>query len=264
MPDLIKILALGDTVGEPGRMACKILVPRFVEEGVDFVLVNGENLAGGSGITESTARELLNHGIDVITTGDHFFDKREAYDYLSREPRILRPLNYPAQALGHGSVVLETRKKKKIGVINLMGQVFMIPHGDSPFLKAQEEIRKMREETKVILVDIHAEATSEKIAMGWFLDGKVSAVFGSHTHVQTADERILPHGTAYITDMGMTGPHYSVLGRDIDSILNRFMTQMPARFSVASEDVRLCGVIFDVDPETGKAVQIKRIHERLC
>jgi len=261
---LIRILALGDTVGEPGRMACKILVPRFLEEGVEFVLVNGENAAGGSGITESTARELFSHGVDVVTTGDHFFDKREAYDYLARETRVLRPLNYPPQALGHGSVILETRKKRKIGVINLMGQVFMIPHGDSPFLKVKEAIQKMREETKIILVDMHAEATSEKIAMGWFLDGKVSAVFGSHTHVQTADERILPQGTAYITDLGMTGPHYSVLGRDIDSILNRFMTQMPTRFSVAAEDVRLSGVIFDVDPDTGKAVQIKRIHERLC
>lgn len=265
MAESIRVLALGDVVGEPGRIACKLLVPQFIEkESVEFVLVNGENLAGGSGLTESTVRELFACGADVITSGDHFYDKREAYDFCVHEQRVLRPLNYPAGALGHGTVILETRNKRKVGVLNLMGQVFMIPHVESPFLKAKEEIEKMRRQTPLILVDMHAEATSEKIAMGWFLDGKVSALMGSHTHVQTADERILPQGTAYITDLGMTGPHHSVLGRDIESVLQRFLTQMPARFAVAREDVRLSGVLLDLDAETGKAIRIKRIHERVC
>ncbi len=262
--NIIRILAAGDTVGEPGRKACSVLIPRLIEEeGLEFVVVNGENLAGGSGITEDTARELFEAGVDVITSGDHYFDKKEAHDYLKSERRILRPLNYPPQALGHGSIIAETKKKRKIGVFNLLGQVFMGPHVDSPFSKGKEEVERMRKETPVILIDMHAEATSEKVALGWYLDGKVSAIFGSHTHIQTADECILPQGTAYITEMGMIGPYKSVLGRDIHLVLNRFLTQVPGRFPVASEDVRLCGVIMDVDAETGKAVAIKRVQERL-
>lgn len=261
---IIRILAAGDTVGEPGRFACSILIPRLIEEEqIEFAVVNGENLAGGSGITEETARELFEAGVDVITSGDHYFDKKEAHDYLKSERRILRPLNYPSQALGHGSIIAESKKKRKIGVLNLLGQVFMIPHVDSPFLKAKEEIERMRKDTSVILIDMHAEATSEKVALGWYLDGKASALVGSHTHIQTADECILPQGTAYITEMGMTGPYKSVLGRDIHQVLNRFLTQVPTRFPVATEDVRLCGVIIDVDANTGKAVAIKRVNERL-
>ncbi len=260
----IKILAAGDTVGEPGREACTILIPRLIEEErLDFVVVNGENLAGGSGITENTARQLFDAGVDVITSGDHFFDKKEAYDYLDREPRILRPFNYPVQALGHGSITAESRSKHKIGVINLLGQVFMGPHVNSPFLQAKEEVERIRKETPIILIDIHAEATSEKVALGWYLDGKVSAIFGSHTHIQTADECILPQGTAYITEMGMCGPYKSVLGRDVSQVLSRFLTQVPTRFPVATEDVRLSGVIIDIDPATGKATAIRRVHEKL-
>ncbi len=262
--DVVRILASGDTVGEPGREACSVIIPRLIEEeGLEFVVVNGENLAGGSGITENTAKVLFEAGVDVITSGDHFFDKKEAFDYLEKESRILRPFNYPSQALGHGSIIVESKKKRKIGVINLLGQVFMGPHVDSPFLKAKEEVSRMRKETSIILIDIHAEATSEKVALGWYLDGKVSAIFGSHTHIQTSDECILPQGTAYITEMGMTGPYKSVLGRDVSSVLNRFLTQVPTRFPVATEDVRLSGVIFDVDPSTGRATAIKRVHERL-
>lgn len=260
----IRILATGDTVGEPGRQACMILIPRLIdEEGLDFVVVNGENIAGGNGITESTAQDLFSNGVDVITSGDHYFDKKEAFDYLQKETRVLRPLNYPAQALGTGSVIAKSKSGRKIGVMNLLGQVFMGPNVNSPFLTAKEEIEKMRKETSIILVDIHAEATSEKIALGWYLDGKVSAIFGSHTHIQTADEHVLPKGTAYITDMGMCGPYQSVLGRDVSMVLNRFLTQVPTRFPVANEDVRLSGVIIDIDAETGRATAIKRVHERL-
>jgi len=265
MAESVKILMLGDAVGEPGRIACKLLVPQFIEkEGVDLVVVNGENLAGGAGITESTVRELFNCGVDVITSGDHIFDKREAYDFITYETRVLRPLNYPKDAVGHGSVVVESRNGKKVAVVNLMGQVFMIPHVESPFLRVKEEVDRLRKETPVILIDMHSEATSEKIALGWFLDGKVSAVVGTHTHVQTADERILPQGTAYITDLGMTGPYQSILGRDIESVLHRFLTQMPARFAVAREDVRLCGILAEIDASTGKAIRIRRVHERVC
>lgn len=262
--DVIRILATGDTVGEPGREACKVLIPRLVEEeGIEFVVVNGENLAGGAGITQSTAQELFAAGVDVITSGDHYFDKKEAFDYLKEEVRILRPLNYPSEIIGRGSVILETRKKRKIGVINLLGQVFMHHYVDNPFLRGKQEVEKIRRETPIILIDLHAEATSEKVAMGWYMDGKVSAVLGSHTHIQTADECVLPQGTAFLSEMGMTGPYKSVLGRDIHAVLSRFLTQVPTRFPVAQEDIRLSGVIVDVEASTGRAVGIKRVHERL-
>lgn len=261
--ETLKILAIGDTVGDPGRAACATLIPRLIEEEkLEFVVVNGENIAGGAGITDQTAAELFAAGADVITSGDHYFDKREAHDYLRSASRVLRPLNYPEAALGKGSVIVLSKKNRKIGVINLLGQVFMGPHPASPFYTAKQEVEKMRKETPIILIDMHAEATSEKVALGWYLDGQVSAIVGSHTHIQTADECILPNGTAYITEMGMTGPYKSVLGRDISAVLSRFLTQVPTRFPVANEDVRLSGVIIEVDAVTGKAVAIKRVHER--
>jgi metallophosphoesterase (TIGR00282 family) len=262
--DRVRILATGDTVGEPGREACSVLIPRLIEEErLDFVVVNGENIAGGAGLTDTTAQELFKAGVDIITSGDHYFDRREAYDYLAHEPRILRPCNYPDQAPGNGTVIAESRSGKKIGVLNLLGQVFMHPHVQSPFHRAKEEVDRIRKDTPIIVIDMHAEATSEKIALGWYLDGKVSLIVGSHTHIQTSDECVLPQGTAYITDMGMCGPYKSVLGRDIHQVLNRFLTQVPARFPVAHEDIRLSGVIAEIDAATGKAVSIKRVHERL-
>jgi metallophosphoesterase (TIGR00282 family) len=260
----MRILALGDTVGEPGREACQVLIPRLIEEeGIEFVIVNGENLAGGAGITEETASQLFRAGVDVITSGDHYFDRREAYEYLGKSPRILRPLNYPTQIFGFGSVIAESRKRRKIGVINLLGQVFMHQHVDSPFLRAKQEVERIRQETPIVLIDFHAEATSEKIAMGWFLDGQVTAIVGSHTHIQTSDEKVLPKGTAYITELGMTGPYESVLGRDIQAVLTRFLTQVPTRFPVASGDVRISGALIEVDTDSGRAVSIRRVQEKL-
>lgn len=260
----IKIFASGDTVGEPGKEACKAIIPRLIEEKkLDFVIVNGENLAGGSGITEADAREIFNCGVDVITSGDHYFDRKEAQAYLSREPRVLRPANYPTQVWGAGSVIAASRSGVKVGVMNLLGQVFLQPNVDNPFLFAKKEVERMRRETPLLVIDFHAEATSEKIALGWFLDGQVTAIVGSHTHVQTADEKILPQGTAFISDMGMTGPYRSILGRQIDPVLSRFITQVPARFPVAHEDIRLCGVIIEAEIDTGLAVGIERVQERL-
>ena len=261
--DKIKILAIGDVVGEPGRRACKVLIPRIKEkEKIDFIVANGENMAGGSGVTEKTANELFDSGIDVITAGDHVFNKRESYDLLEREKRLLRPANFPPSAVGSGSVVVKASSGVKVGVINLVGRVFL-KTVECPFSVAQREIEKIKKETNVIVVDLHAEATSEKVALGWFLDGKVSLLCGTHTHIQTADEAVLPEGTAYITDLGMTGPHRSVLGRDIKAVLERFITQMPIRFEMAKDDVMLCAVIIEIDPKTGRAKSIRRLQEKI-
>lgn len=259
----LKVLALGDVVGEPGRRAVKEIVPRLVrEEGIDFVIANGENLAGGSGITESTVVELFSSGVNVMTSGDHIFRKKEAEALLENSRRILKPANYPAGTPGIGSTVVETKGGIKIGVLNLIGRVFL-KTVNCPFETAEREVKKLRGETPVIFVDIHAEATSEKVALGWFLDGQVSAVFGTHTHIQTADETILPKGTGYITELGMCGPYRSVIGREIDQVLKMFLTQLPMRLDVAREDARISGAIFEVDPETGKTVSIRRIHEKV-
>lgn len=256
------MLAAGDVVGNPGREACKEIVPRLRrDEKIDFVIVNGENLAGGSGVTEATTRELFQNGVDVITSGDHVFRKKEAEELLQKNHRILRPANYPAVVPGEGSALIAC-KGVKIGVLNLIGRVFL-KTVDCPFEAARREVEKLRRETPIIFVDIHAEATSEKVALGWFLDGKVSAIFGTHTHVQTADERILPKGTGYITELGMCGPYHSVIGREIDAALHMFLTQMPSKLDVATEDARLSGAIFDIDAETGKTIAIRRVHERL-
>lgn len=259
---MIRILFLGDVVGEPGRKAVIASLPALKEkENLDFIIVNGENSAGGRGITSKIAIDLLRAGAAVITTGDHVWDQREIMDYFPTEPRLLRPINYPADAPGAGSVILET-SKGKVGVINAQGRVFMNPPLDNPLPAVEEAVNRMREEgVGPIVLDFHAEATSEKIAMGRAMDGKVSLVVGTHTHVQTADEQIFPGGTAYLTDAGMCGPAESVLGREIPSVLWRFRTGLPTRFPVAKGPVRLCGVIVGVDEETGMAVELKRVSE---
>ena len=255
----MKILALGDVVGSPGREAVKTLLPPLVaEHDVSFVVVNGENLAGGDGLTPDTVKDLFAAGVHCVTSGDHVFKRREILPSLETDPRLLRPANFPAAASGKGWTVLAGRHGERVGVINLMGRVFMKPI-DDPFAAVDAALAKLAGETDVILVDLHAEATSEKVAMGWFLDGRVTAVFGTHTHIQTADERVLPKGTAYITDLGMTGPYDSVLGRDKDRVLRALTTGMPTHFDVATQDVRLCGVLITADPTTHKATAIERV-----
>ncbi|MGH9594073.1 MAG: TIGR00282 family metallophosphoesterase [Bryobacteraceae bacterium] len=256
----MKILFIGDVVGKPGRRAVATLVPKLREERrIDFVIANGENSAHGAGLTASTVDALLASGVEVITSGDHVWDQKEIYGIIDHEPRLLRPLNFPPSAPGKGSVVVERDGLPPVAVVNLIGRVFM-PNTDDPFRAAEAEVRRLRQQTNVIIVDLHAEATSEKIAMGRFLDGKVSAVIGTHTHVATADEQILPNGTAYISDAGMCGPHDSVLGRDVNAVLQRFLTQMPQKMEVAEGNVALCGVIVDVDENTGSARGIERIR----
>ncbi len=259
---MIRILFLGDVVGEPGRKAVAARLPGLREEAdLDFVVVNGENAAGGRGITSKIAIDLLRAGAAVITTGDHVWDQREVMEYFPTEPRLLRPINFPEGAPGAGSVVLETAKGK-VGVINAQGRVFMNPPLENPLSLVEEAVEAMRaEDVRIILLDFHAEATSEKIAMGRALDGRVSLVVGTHTHVQTADEQIFPRGTAYLTDAGMCGPAESVLGREIASVVWRFRTSLPTRFPVAKGPVRICGVIVGVDEESGHAVELKRVDE---
>lgn len=257
----IKILAIGDIVGKPGRKILSKKVKALREQlPCDAVIANGENVAGGSGITPELLDELCSYGIDVVTTGDHIFKKREIIARLETDARIIRPLNYPTQAAGKG-VAFITTPRSTIAIINLIGRVFMQPNR-CPFLTADEAIAQVSEKTPVIVVDFHAEATSEKVAMGWYLDGRVSAVLGTHTHVATCDARILPHGTAYITDLGMTGPHQSVIGREVDKILSRLITGMPTPFDVAKNDVRLCGALLEIDENTGRALSIERVEIR--
>ncbi len=262
---MIRILFLGDIVGEPGRKAVIRRVPSLkAEKEIDFIIANGENSAAGRGITPKIAIDLLRSGIAVITSGDHIWDQKEILEYLPDEPRLLRPMNYSADTPGSGSVVLET-KKGKVAVMNAQGRTFMNPPLENPFLHTEAEAKRLREEegVNVIFLDFHAETTSESIAMGWHLDGKVSAVVGTHTHVQTADEKIFPEGTAHLTDAGMCGPDVSVLGRNVESIVWRFKTGMPTRFPVAKGQVRLCGAIIDIDENTGKAMKIERYSELL-
>jgi len=259
----MKILFIGDIVGSPGRKAIKELVPVLVKsKKIDFVIANAENAAGGSGITPEIAEELFGAGIDVLTSGDHIWKKKEIYELLNEDKRILRPANYPEGSPGTGASIVESRDGIKVGVINLLGRVFLSTI-DCPFKTSQRLVEQLRKKTHIIIIDIHAEATSEKIALGRFLDGSVTAVIGTHTHVQTADEQILQKGTAYITDAGMTGPFDSIIGRKVDQILERFLTQMPTRFEMATDDIRLQGVIVEIDEKTGSALSIKRVHERL-
>jgi 2',3'-cyclic-nucleotide 2'-phosphodiesterase len=255
----IRILFLGDVMGEPGRRAVTEWLPKLKEElALDFTIVNGENSAAGRGITPKICIALMRAGAAVVTTGDHAWDQKEIIGYLPTEPRLLRPANYPPGVPGSGTIVLET-KKGKVGVINLQGRVFMNPPLDNPFPCISTLVEEMRQETPVIFVDFHAEATSEKVAMGWHLDGKVSAVVGTHTHVPTADERILPGGTAFLCDAGMCGPEDSCIGSQIEPVLERYLTGMPARFGIGRGRVRLNGVLVDVDATTGKATHIERV-----
>ena len=255
----MQILFIGDIFGKPGREIARRAIPALIEQrGIDFVVANVENSAAGFGVTGDIADVILSYGVDVMTTGNHVWDKKEILDYIPREPRLLRPANYPAGVPGRGSYVGRTRSGEPVGVLNLMGRVFMTPLED-PFAFAVRELEALRAKTRVILVDFHAEASSEKIAMGWHLDGRATAVIGTHTHVQTADERILPKGTAYLTDVGMTGPHDSVIGVEIEPALGRFLNAMPAKFETATGNPRLNGVLVEADEQTGRATDIERL-----
>ena len=259
----VKLLFIGDIVGQPGRRAVAELLPKLRKEHrLDFVIANGENSAGGSGITPKTAGEIFSAGADVITSGDHLWDQKEVMELLANEKRFLRPLNYPPGTPGQGSAVFQINKRPPIAVLNAQGRTFMPPL-ENPFLLALDEVKRLREQTKIIFVDFHAEATSEKIAFARMLDGQVSAVVGTHTHVQTADEQIFPGGTAYLTDAGFTGPHESVLGREIKPVLKRFLTNMPQRFEVAKDRVLLHGAVIEIDEATGKAIKIQRVSEAM-
>lgn len=254
----MRVLFIGDIVGKIGRMSIKSLLPLILNKyKVDLVLANGENAAGGFGITEKVATELFSFGIQVITSGNHIWDKKESIPYIGREDRIIRPANYPPGAPGIGSTIIKVRGKK-IGIINLSGRVFM-SNIDCPFRVGIVEIERIRKETNIILIDFHAEATSEKIAFAYYVDGKVSAVIGTHTHVQTADEKILPGGTAYITDVGMTGPSDSVIGIDKEQIIERFLLQMPKKFETAKGNGIFSAVVIEIAEDSGKATAIQRL-----
>lgn len=258
---MIRLLFLGDVVGEPGRKAVIGSLPRLKKEWeIDFIVVNGENAAGGRGITPKICIDLLRAGAAVVTTGDHVWDQREIVPYFPTEPRLLRPVNYPPGTPGQGSVVLDTAKGP-VGVLSVQTRTFMLPILDNPFHVLDREVALLREQTQVIFVDVHGETTSEKIAVARYLDGRVSAVVGTHTHVQTADETIFPHGTAFLCDAGMCGPHESILGRRIDPIIKRFLDGMPVQFPVAKGDIRLKGALIDIDPATGLAQSIRRVNE---
>jgi len=259
----MKILFIGDIVGSPGREAIKKLVPALRQElQIDFVVANAENASGGSGITAKVADDLFPAGVDVLTSGDHIWKRPEIFELISREARIMRPLNFPSGAPGSGATVFTANNGLKVGVINVNGRVFMEAL-ECPFKAALSAAQALAAETKIIIVDIHAEATSEKVALGWYLDGKVSAIFGTHTHIQTADEKILPKGTAYITDVGMTGPYDSVIGRRVEDVLTRFLSSIPVKFEVAQENIQLHGALVEIDEKTGKAISILRIQKKL-
>jgi len=254
----MKILFVGDVVGRPGRQALKDhLVDILEQRGIDLCIANGENAAGGNGITPPLVEELLELQIDVLTSGNHIWDKKEVLSYFDLQPRLLRPANYPPAAPGQGLFVGRTRNDIPYAVINLQGRIFMPPI-DCPFRKGEELVGLLSKEVKVIFIDFHAEATAEKLALGWYFDGKVSGVVGTHTHVVTADEQILPQGTAYITDVGMTGPHDSVIGVSKEIILSKFISQVPGRFETATGDVRINAVELEVDDHTGLAKSVQR------
>ncbi len=259
----MRILFIGDIFGRPGRNVVREQLEALVEEhGVHLVIANGENAAGGFGITPALAEELLELGIDVVTTGNHIWDKREIMDYFETANgsgparRVLRPANYPAGLPGTGVFEGRTREGVAYAVLNLQGRVFMSPN-DDPFRAADQLLQKIK--ARVVVVDFHAEATSEKIALGWYLDGRVTALIGTHTHVPTADERILPQGTAYMTDVGMTGPHDGVIGVQKEQIITRFLKNLPMRFEAATGDVKLCAALIDCDEATGRATAIERL-----
>ena len=263
---MTRILFVGDIVGRPGRELVRRGLAALVDHHhIDIVIANAENAAAGFGITREIGDQILGWGVDVMTSGNHIWDKKEAIAYIGVESRLLRPANFPAGVPGNGTCLARTVDGRTVGVINIMGRVFM-SNIDDPFAVVLREIEVMRQRTRVIFVDFHAEATSEKIAMGWHLDGKVAAVVGTHTHVQTADERILPKGTAYLTDVGMTGPHDSVIGVEIEAALGRFLNAMPARFETATGNPRLNAVVVDADERSGLATDIERLsysHEEI-
>ncbi|MHC4269032.1 MAG: TIGR00282 family metallophosphoesterase [Planctomycetota bacterium] len=256
----LNILAIGDIVGQPGRKILEKKLKNFInEQNIGFCIANAENAAGGSGITVDIANKLFSYGVNTITMGDHVWKRKEIYSSLQSEQRILRPANYSPLSHGRGFVAIKTKENYFVGIINLLGRTFMKPI-DCPFRAADIAIEELSKQTNIIVVDMHAEATSEKIAMGWYLDGRVSAVVGTHTHVQTSDERILPKGTGYITDLGMTGPHESILGRKIDRVLKSIVTQVPTRYDIAENDLHIEGVVITVNKETGKAEKIKSVR----
>ncbi len=256
----LKVLLIGDIVGKPGRKALNAFLPGFLRSGaVDFVIANGENAARGSGITEKIFTEITSSGVNVVTMGDHVWRRKDIITLLHSRSNLLRPANLPARCPGVGARVFTTSSGISIGVATVVGRIFMNP-AEHPFAVAEKEIALLREKTSIIFLEVHAEATSEKIALGWKFAGRVSCVFGTHTHVPTADETILPGGTAYITDIGMTGPHKSVIGRDIEKVLFQFETQMHAPFEIAHDDVRISGAIVVVDTETGQACSIERVQ----
>ena len=255
----MKILFIGDIIGKAGRQALQGILEKVIANyEIEFVIANGENAAGGMGITPPIALEILHQGVHVLTSGNHIWAKKEILPFLNEEPRILRPANYPPNVPGRGSGIFHSSNGQKVGILNLEGRVFM-KHLDCPFRIGKGEIEKMHKEIPIIIVDFRAEATSEKMAMGWFLNGKVSAVLGTHTHVQTSDERILDGGTAYITDVGMTGPLDSVIGIRKEIALERLLTQIPWKFDVAKEEIELQGVVIDVNSKTGRSENIQRI-----
>mgnify|MGYP005838616453 CR=1 FL=1 len=254
----MKVLFIGDIVGNPGRKAVKEVIAELrKQESIDFCIANGENSAGGSGITYVVAQELYKSGIDAITLGNHTWSKREVLNFIDCDTKIVRPANYPVDLPGKGSAVINGQNGK-IGVVNLLGRVYM-DNIDCPFKAAEKEIAYLKSFVKVIIIDMHAEATSEKNALAWYLDGRVSCVFGTHTHVQTADERILPCGTGYITDVGMTGPSEGIIGVEREIIIQKFLTHMPAKFEVAKGSVQFNAIIADIDDRTGKTVKLQRI-----
>jgi len=255
----LKILFIADIVGRPGRWACSQLLPDLRRNlDIDFVIANVENAAGGFGLTKEIAQKIFAYGVDCQTSGNHIWDRKDIFPYLEEESRLLRPSNYPDEAPGKGWGVYQTKKMEKVGVLNVQGRTFMWEI-DCPFRTSKSLIQRMKLHTKVIIVDIHAEATSEKMALGWHLDGEVSAVLGSHTHVQTADELVLPGGTAYITDAGMTGSHNSVIGIRKEDAIQRFLTQIPNRFRLGISDIKFSGVLIELDSQTGKAKKIERL-----
>ncbi|MGE5364627.1 MAG: TIGR00282 family metallophosphoesterase [Bacteroidota bacterium] len=254
----VNILFIGDIIGKPGMDMVRTWLPGIEKKyKADIIIANGENAADGKGCTEKEGKQLFDQGISVLTGGNHTWDKHQSQDYLKTEERYIRPLNYPKGTFGRGYYIADT-KKGKIGVLNLQGRAFMAPI-DCPFRAADWAVDKMRNETKVILVDFHAEATAEKLALASYLDGKISAFVGTHTHIQTSDERIMPKGTGYITDSGMTGPYDSVIGMKTDAAINRFLYQTPQKYQTAENDLHLCGVFFKVDIETGRCISIERI-----
>jgi len=259
----VKLLFIADIVGSPGRRAVRELVPGLRQKlGIDLVIANGENSAGGSGITPKTAEEIFAAGVDLITSGDHLWDQKEVTELLEKEPRFLRPLNYPAGTMGRGSAVIERQGLPPLAVMNLQGRTFMAAL-ENPFHSAQVEVERLRKITRLIFVDYHAEATSEKVALARMLDGQVSAVVGTHTHIQTADEQIFPGGTAFLCDGGFTGPHESVIGREMEPVIKRFLTNQPQKFDVARRGVLLQGALVEIDPSSGKATAIRRVSEPL-